>query len=99
MAVISGNGAIFGTDAADQITGGDGNDSLMGGAGADVLNGGSGVDFAEYPNSPFGVEASIAAGVVANDGTGSSDTLVSIEGIVKAIRYAVKLVGVEHQFY
>ncbi|CAA9283492.1 MAG: hypothetical protein AVDCRST_MAG04-3915 [uncultured Acetobacteraceae bacterium] len=85
MAIISGNGALFGTDAADQITGGDGNDTLTGGAGADVLNGGSGVDFAEYPNSPSGIEASIAAGVVGNDGTGSSDTLISIEGIVGSL--------------
>ena len=85
MAIISGNGAIFGTDAADQITGGDGNDSLVGGAGADVLNGGPGVDFAEYPTSPFGIEASIAAGVVGNDGTGSSDTLIGIEGIVGSL--------------
>ena len=85
MAVISGNGAIFGTEAADQITGGDGNDTLIGGAGADVLNGGAGVDFAEYPNSPSGIEASIAAGTVGNDGTGSSDTLIGIEGIVGSL--------------
>ena len=85
MAIVSGNGALFGTDAADQITGGDGSDTLTGGAGADVLNGGSGVDFAEYPNSPSGIEASIAAGVVGNDGTGSSDTLISIEGIVGSL--------------
>ena len=82
MAVINGNGAIFGTDAADQITGGDGSDTLVGGAGADVLNGGPGVDFAEYPSAPSGIDASIAAGIVVNDGTGSADTLIGIEGIV-----------------
>ena len=81
MAVINGSGAIFGTDAADQITGGDGSDSINGGAGADALNGGAGVDFAEYSTSPAGIDASIAAGVV-NDGTGSTDTLIGIEGIV-----------------
>ena len=54
VAVINGNGAIFGTDAADQITGGDGSDgsdTLVGGGGADVLNGGPGVDFAEHPSA------------------------------------------------
>jgi Domain of unknown function (DUF4214)/RTX calcium-binding nonapeptide repeat (4 copies) len=81
VAVINGSGAIFGTDAADQITGGDGSDSINGGAGADALNGGAGVDFAEYSTSPAGIDASIAAGVV-NDGTGSTDTLIGIEGIV-----------------
>ena len=85
MAVISGNGAVIGTDAADQITGGNGDDTLIGGAGADVLNGGPGVDFAEYSTSPSGIEASIAAGVVGNDGTGSSDTLTGIEGIVGSL--------------
>ncbi len=85
MAVISGNGAVIGTDAADQITGGNGDDTLIGGAGADVLNGGPGVDFAEYSTSPSGIEASVAAGVVSNDGTGSSDTLTGIEGIVGSL--------------
>ena len=85
MAVINGNGALIGTDAADQITGGDGNDTFVGGAGADVLNGGLGVDFAEYPTSPAGLDASLAAGVVFNDGTGSSDTFVSVEGIVGSL--------------
>lgn len=85
MAVINGSGAIFGTDAADQITGGDGSDTLIGGAGPDILNGGGGVDFAEYSTSPFGVDASIAAGVVANDGAGASDTLVGIEGLVGSL--------------
>ena len=57
MAVINGNGAIFGTDAADQITGGDGSDTLVGGGGADVLNGGPGVDFAEYPSAKLAFTA------------------------------------------
>jgi hypothetical protein len=82
VAVINGNGTILGTDVADQITGGNGSDTLIGGAGADVLNGGFGVDFAEYSFVPFGIDASIAAGIVTNDGTGSADTLISIEGIV-----------------
>jgi Domain of unknown function (DUF4214)/RTX calcium-binding nonapeptide repeat (4 copies) len=82
VAVISGDGAIFGTAAADQITGGAGSDTLRGGAGTDVLDGGLGVDFAEYSDAPSGIQASIAAGIVVNDGTGSADTLIGIEGIV-----------------
>ena len=85
MAAINGNGAIVGTEAADQITGGDGSDSIIGGAGADALNGGPGVDFAEYSTSPAGIDASIAAGGAANDGAGGSDTFVGIEGIVGSL--------------
>lgn len=92
MAVINGSGAILGTDAADQITGGGGNDTIIGGAGADALNGGPGVDFAEYSTSPSGIDASIAAGVASNDGTGSADTFISIEGIVGSLN-SDRLVG------
>ena len=85
MAAISGNGRLLGTEAADEITGGNGSDTLLGGAGNDTLNGGLDADFAEYSSSPAPIEALLPSGIVSQDGTGSTDTLVAIEGIIGSL--------------
>jgi Ca2+-binding RTX toxin-like protein len=72
---------LVGTFGADTISGGDGNDTLVGGPGNDSIDGGGGMDTASYLLSPSGVNVDLQANPV-SDGTGSSDTLHSIENVV-----------------
>ena len=81
MAVISGNGILTGTNDADQITGGAGNDTLTGNGGDDILDGGGGLDFAAYLDSGAAVVVQLSTGAV-SDGTGGTDQLSDIEGIL-----------------
>jgi len=77
----SGNN-ISGGAGADILDGGDGNDVLMGGAGVDVLLGGAGSDTASYANAAAGVQVRLAVNVTLNDGSGSVDSLSSIENAI-----------------
>ena len=55
-----------------------GDDTLNGGAGDDTLNGGAGTDTADYSNDSAAVTVNLAT-QTATDGSGSTDTLISIE--------------------
>lgn len=57
-----------------------GNDLLEGGDGDDTLNGGGGADTASYANQAGAVFVNMLAGL-ADDGTGGTDTLISIENV------------------
>jgi Ca2+-binding RTX toxin-like protein len=76
----SGANLLYGFAGSDRLSGGAGADILAGGAGADVIDGGSGTDTANYFSSPGGINLDLAAGT-ASDGTGSTDTLVTVSGM------------------
>ena len=86
-----GSDVLRGGWGNDELYGGIGNDNLRGDAGADLLDGGDGNDLVAYRfddvNRTTGVifDASIvgtAGTVTLNDGAGSIDTLVSVEGVI-----------------
>ncbi|MCC7427462.1 MAG: hypothetical protein IT557_11185, partial [Alphaproteobacteria bacterium] len=86
---------VFGSAFDDTLIG-DGNaNRLRGGAGADTLDGAGGDDVADYTlfNMPTGVSVNLGTGT-ATDGFGSTDTLISIEG-VHASDYNDILIGDE----
>jgi serralysin len=72
---------LVGNGGADSISGNEGDDTLVGGAGADTLDGGTGTDTADYSPAAGAVTASLLTNSAANDGHGTSDTLVSIENL------------------
>ena len=83
--VINGNGGgdtLDGRGGSDTLNGGGGNDYLIGGDGNDSLDGGAGNDVAGYwfgwQTSPISFTSTRPTGQQA-DGTGGTDTLVSIE--------------------
>ncbi|SPF81790.1 calcium-binding protein [Pseudoprimorskyibacter insulae] len=76
---FQGNDKLLGDEGNDSLSGGGGEDELSGGAGVDTLNGGAGRDLARYRDSTSGVVVDLAAGQ-AQDGFGTSDTLIDIEG-------------------
>ncbi|MFB0611128.1 calcium-binding protein [Aurantiacibacter poecillastricola] len=88
---LSGNDSLFGLGGGDTLNGDGGDDLLDGGSGADVLNGGAGWDFVWYERCPSGVVVDIAAGT-AEDGYGTTDTLISIEHAVGSM-FADRLYG------
>ncbi len=59
-----------------------GNDLLAGGDGADALDGGDGNDTVSYASAYGDVHVDLAAGMAYDDGSGASDTLVSIERLI-----------------
>lgn len=73
-----GNDTLLGDEGRDNILGGTGDDQIWGGAGNDTLDGGDGRDIARYLDSSAGVVVNLATGV-AQDGFGTSDTLIAIE--------------------
>ncbi len=75
-----GNDVLLGGNGADTITGGDGDDEIWGETGDDTLDGGLGNDLARYVNDASGIIANLAIGS-ATDGSGATDTLISIENI------------------
>ena len=92
---LGGNDTLIGNDGQDTLRGGSGDDSLLGGDGWDFLEGGSGSDvlngggfgpsnefpdIALYENDSAGVSVNLFTGT-ATDGSGSTDTLISIEGV------------------
>lgn len=76
--LITGEGAIRGTDNVDHLVGGTGNDTLSGGESGDVLVGGSGID-------TFVIESIGGLGrydIVADFTTGASGDLLDISALV-----------------
>jgi len=74
---------VRGTAKADTLTGNGSNNAFQGLGGADTLNGGAGQDTADYSADTLGagitgVTVNLATGT-ATDGSGATDTLVSIE--------------------
>jgi Ca2+-binding RTX toxin-like protein len=73
--------AIFsGTSGNDRLEGGPENDIFQGRGGSDTLIGGGGADTADYEDSPAGIVVNLVNGT-AQDGWGSTDTLVGITHI------------------
>ena len=71
----------MGGDSDDILKGGNGNDVQVGGPGKDKLNGLGSTDKASFLDSPGGVVANIATGVVASDGWGSTDNLLGLQNL------------------
>jgi Ca2+-binding RTX toxin-like protein len=71
---------LLGGTGSDQLHGDDGDDVLKGGAEADSLDGGLGNDTANYSDSPRAITVDLALGT-ASGGTGTGDTLTSMEGV------------------
>ncbi|MFG6413489.1 VCBS domain-containing protein [Roseateles sp. DC23W] len=71
---------LTGGSGNDSLSGGLGNDTLAGGAGNDLLDGGAATDTADYSAETNAVIASLATGA-ATDGSGGTDTYVSIENL------------------
>jgi hypothetical protein len=100
MAGTSVDDVLVGRDGDDTLVGGGGDDLLLGGAGqntfvggagADRLIGGTDSDTADYSGETHGISADLNLGVVI-DGTGASDTLISIERLLGS-SFADTLVG------
>ena len=75
---LGGNDFLSGEGGNDKLFGGEGLDKLNGGTGSDRLDGGPGTDTADYSKAPNGVDVNLFQGN-GFDGTGSVDTLISIE--------------------
>ena len=75
-----GRNDIEGEGGDDLIEGRGDDDWLEGQGGNDTLDGGEGVDAAAYGDAPSGVSVDLTAGT-AQDGHGTTDTLISIEEI------------------
>jgi len=90
MAAISGDtgadvdlkgGAVFRAGAGvDTLIGGEGDDILFGGGAADLLDGGDGIDTAVYTGS-LAIVGDLTT-LIVEDGTGTTDTLISVENLV-----------------
>jgi Ca2+-binding RTX toxin-like protein len=76
-----GNDQIIGGGGADDIFGGAGADLIEPGRGNDTVRGQRGFDLVSYENAAGAVTVDLAAGT-ADDGTGGSDALSSIEGVI-----------------
>lgn len=72
---------IQGTPGDDVLIGTADDDIIAGLEGNDSIDGGDGFDLADYVLSPGGIEASLITNIV-SDGSGGTDTLMNIEGIV-----------------
>jgi Ca2+-binding RTX toxin-like protein len=77
---------LRGSALADTLTGDDADNRISGEGGADAIDGGAGVDFAGYGSTPLangGIDAFIENGAgQVDDGMGSIDTLINIEGLL-----------------
>ena len=91
---LAGDDTLHGGGGGDQIKGGDGKDKLFGdggddvldgGAGADLLNGGAGTDTASYHAAPGAVFANLQAKTGVADGSGETDSFVSIENLIGSL--------------
>jgi Ca2+-binding RTX toxin-like protein len=68
--------------AADMLIGSAGDNVFQGYGGNDTLDGAAGIDTASFSNSYMsGVIANLGTGIVANDGWGTTDTLIGIENL------------------
>lgn len=81
---------IRGQDSSETLIGGAGNDFILAGGGKDLLGGGEGGDFIEGEEGrdtvtyrgTDGATVDLASGTVADDGTGSSDFLATVENVI-----------------
>ena len=92
--VLTGGNAINGTSVWDYQD--NKQEWFRGDAGNDTINGGQGYDRADYQYSAAAVTVNLAAGT-AQDGWGTTDNLVSIEGVRGSI-YGDTLVGSDGAF-
>jgi Ca2+-binding RTX toxin-like protein len=88
----AGDDLIEGGAGDDRILDGDGNDTVLGeadddyfvvGAGSDQFDGGTGIDWIDFQlagPSGISVDLRLAIGQIINDGFGTTDSIVSIEG-------------------
>lgn len=67
----------------DTLNGGAGDDVMRGGGGLDSYDGGTGIDRVSFFSraATAGVKANLATGVIANDGFGNAETMISVEGL------------------
>ena len=72
---------LRGDGEENRLFGGGGDDLLEGRISDDVLDGGEGTDTVTYADEEAGVTADLDAGE-ATDGTGNTDTLISVENLV-----------------
>ncbi|MEO9877360.1 MAG: calcium-binding protein [Anderseniella sp.] len=100
---LNGNDTINGGDGNDFISGGRGSDSLIGGLGndvlngvdggqSDVLNGGDGADLVDYSNAT-GNQRIFFDPAGNSRGERSSDTWISIEGVMGAANHRNIIIG------
>ena len=87
----AGNDTLIGGDGSDTLIGGAGDDYIEGGASYDYIDGGDGFDIASYANSNAGINVNLATRAITG-GHATSDTLISIEGIVGS-RYNDTFIG------
>jgi Ca2+-binding RTX toxin-like protein len=81
--LISIEGAI-GSDFNDSLIGGDPvgfTETFRGNAGIDTIDGGAGDDRVSYVQAPDAVHVDLAAGMAIDDGHGTFDNLISINGV------------------
>lgn len=88
-----GNDTIHGGNGEDAISGGSGDDSAYGengddyffiDAGVDFIDGGAGIDWLDFQlaaSSGVFIDLSRSSGQIVDDGFGSTDTAISIEGV------------------
>jgi Ca2+-binding RTX toxin-like protein len=82
-----GNDSLNGMAGNDRLLGGAGRDTLNGSAGNDTLDGGEILDRVDHTDQNFasfegiGIVANLQTGLV-QDGLGSTDTLININGII-----------------
>jgi Ca2+-binding RTX toxin-like protein len=73
---------LRGNGRGNRLAGGGGDDLVSGGGGADDLSGGDGTDSAVYREAPSGVTVNLRRALAPDDGTGTQDTVVSVEGVI-----------------
>jgi Ca2+-binding RTX toxin-like protein len=78
-----GNDLLIGGDGVDVLRGGAGNDVLIGGSPVELLRvgGPEALDWADYSDAPSAVSVNLATGI-AQDGTGGTDLLFGIRGVI-----------------
>lgn len=75
---------VRGSNYGDTLTGSDGKtltEHFEGMAGKDTIDGKGGFDVVSYRSAGTGVKVNLAAGAATQDGYGSVDTLINIEGV------------------
>ncbi|MBT4428757.1 MAG: hypothetical protein HOC88_17785 [Rhodospirillaceae bacterium] len=86
-----GNNVLFGDGGDDTLFGGAGNDVLDGGAGNDIIDGGEGAvvdyedsnnDIVTFSGATSGIDVSLSAQSVSDDGQGGSDFIDGIETVI-----------------
>ncbi|MBU1213177.1 MAG: VCBS domain-containing protein [Alphaproteobacteria bacterium] len=94
---FTGVNAVRGSAHDDDLFGSSGNDRLRGEGGNDFIDGRGGIDRVEYLNAPGDVIVDLRGGAIgegtAQDGHGTTDTLVGIENIQGSVAGNDQLYG------